>query len=464
MKIRLRLALTLATILLAGFGCKSLSTTQQAAIRPVALNYWTVFDNVEQLKKMAADYKAIHPHITVNIRQVRYDEFDKLFVNALADDVAPDITSMHVRWLRQYVNRLVPMPATTKISKLVQVSSITKETQVQTDTFYMPTLESLKKDYVATVPDDAILSKQIYGLPLTVDTLAVYYNKDLLDKAGLPEPPKDWTEFVEAVKRITKLDKDGKILQSGASLGTGANIENAFDIVSALMLQNGVTIAGSGSAGAGGVAFSSGLDKAKAAHPTLQALNFYTDFARPTKEVYSWNDDQASAFDSFVRGKTAFYFGFAYDYDRMKTRAPDLNIDIMALPQITPTAQANVANYWLQSVVKKSKNQNEAWDFIRFMSQPENIKKYSDAVHQPSALRVHIKTQQTDPVIGPFSSQILIAKNWYHGKNIAAASNAFDDMIAAILKPIDEKAIDQDVYKKDAGAVVKAAQIVSQTL
>lgn len=460
MKNYARIGLGLAVILLAGFGCKSLSTTDQAAIRPVTLNYWTVFDNVQELKKMASEYKALHPHITINIRQVRYDEYDKLFTNALADDVAPDITSMHVRWLRKYQNRLVAMPATTKISKLVQTSSITKETQVLTDTFPMPTLEMLKKDYLATVPDDAVINKQMYGLPLTVDTLAVYYNKDLLDKAGLAEAPKDWSEFVEAVKRITKLDKDGKILQSGTSLGTGKNIENSFDIVSALMLQNGVTISGA----SGGVAFSAGLDKANVNHPSLQALKFYTDFARPTKEVYSWNDDQSGAFDAFVRGKTGFYFGFAYDNDRIRSRAPDLNIEIMPLPQLSATAQGNVANYWLQSVVKKSKNQNEAWDFVRFLSQPENIKKYSDAVHQPSALRVHIKAQQADPIIGPFSSQILIAKNWYRGRDVATAENAFDDMIAVVLKPADEKATDQDIYKKDAGAVVKAAQTVSQTL
>ncbi len=461
MKIFLRLACLSITVIITGFGCKGLSQDQQAAIRPVTLNFWTVYDNVDQLRNLATQYKGENPHVTINIRQVRYDEFDKLFINALADDVAPDMVSMHVRWLRKYQNRLVPMPATVTMGKLVQTSTITKETAVLFDTFNMPTLESLKKAYVATVPDDAVIAKQMYGLPLTVDTLAVYYNKDLLDKAGLPEPPKDWNEFVEAVKRITKLDKDRKILQSGASLGTGKNIENAFDIVSALMLQNGVTMAGS----YGGITFSAGFEKANATHPALQALNFYTDFARPNKEAYSWNDDQNSAFDAFVRGKTGFYFGFAYDYDRLKSRAPDLNIEIMPLPQLNPNIQANVASYWLQSVVKKSKNQNEAWDFIRFMSEPDRIKGYADAVHQPSALRVHIKAQEADPVIGPFSSQVLIAKNWYHGRDIISAENAFDEMIAAILQPLnEEKTTDQDIYKKDASAVVRAAQIVSQTL
>lgn len=461
MQILRRIILVSSCLLVFGFGCKGLSATQQAAIRPITLNYWTVFDNVSALNKVVSEYKAERPYVTINIRQVRYDEFDKLFVNALADDVAPDITSMHVRWLHKYQNRLSPMPASTKMGSLQVTNSITKDTQVVFDTFPLPTLDSIKRDYLGTVADDAIINKQVFGLPLTVDSLAIYYNKDLLDKAGFPEPPKDWTEFVEAVKRITKIDKDGTIIQSGTSLGTGKNIENSFDIVSALMLQNGVTMSGS----SGGVSFSGGLDKNSPTHPALQALNFYTDFARPTKEVYSWNDSQSSAFDAFVRGKTAFYFGFAYDYDRIKSRAPDLNIEIMPLPQLNTTAPSNVANYWIQSVVKKSKNQNEAWDFIRFMSDPNRIKKYADTVHQPSALRIHVKAQQTDPIIAPFSAQILVAKNWYRGKDIDTAQSAFNTMISTVLKPLDDpKATDDDIYKKDASAVVRAGQTVSQTL
>ena len=44
----------------------------------------------------------------------------------------------------------------------------------------------------------------IYGVPLDVSTLMIYYNKDLFAKAGLdPEnPPKTWAEFIEAGKKL----------------------------------------------------------------------------------------------------------------------------------------------------------------------------------------------------------------------------------------------------------------------
>src|SRR3989344_7696859 len=140
-----KIILLSVAIIAAGFGCKGLSADQQAAIRPVKLNYWTVFDDVAQLKKMATAYNTIHPHVTINIRQVRYDEFDRLFINALADDVQPDIVSMHTRWLRNYQARLAPMPPSVKMGKLVLKNSITKDTEVQFDTFNMPTADVIKR-------------------------------------------------------------------------------------------------------------------------------------------------------------------------------------------------------------------------------------------------------------------------------------------------------------------------------
>ncbi len=459
MKLR-KISLVFLALLVAGFGCKSLSAEEQAAVRPVTLNYWTVFGDTDELKRMADEYKALHPHITVKIRQVRYDEFDSQFVNALADDVQPDIVSVHTRWLRAYQSRLATMPASVNISKIVQTSTITKETQVLTDTFTMPTQEDLKKDWLAAVPEDAIIGNKIYGLPLSVDALGVYYNQDLLDKAGIAEPPQSWDDFVAAVKLITKIDKDGKIVQSGASLGTGGNIDNSFDIVSALIAQNGVTLATPQRA----VGFASGIEKTGLTHPTLQALDFYTNFARPTKDVYSWNADQSNAFDAFARGKTGFYIGFAYDYERLKSRAPDLNFGVLPLFQLNKTKPANIANYWLETVVKKSKNQNEAWDFIRFISSPENLKKYSDATKIPSPLRLHLKDEQKDPVLGAFADQLLVAKNWYKGTDIAATEQAFDTMIMTLLKPVDPKLNEKQVLQNQAAAVNRAAAVAAQTM
>lgn len=456
---KITMGLVIISLALFGFGCKASTAELAASVRPVTINYWTVFDNVTELKKRAAEYKAKYPNVTVNIKQVRYEEFDRLFINALADDVQPDIVSVHTRWLKKYEPRLSPMPASTKMGKLVQTSAITKDTAVVYDTNNLPTLQNIQNEYVSTVATDAVSGGVIYGLPLTVDTLGVFYNQTLLDKAGIAEPPKTWDDFSVAVKAISKLDKDGKLLQSGTALGTGENIDNSFDIISAIMMQSGVTMSSKRATG-----FALGLEKKpEPTNPSLQALYFYTNFARPTTELYSWNEAQTNAFDAFVRGKVGFYFGFAYDYNRIVARAPDMTLGVLPLFQLDDTKKANVANYWLQSVTKKSTHKNEAWDFIRFLSTPENLKKYADATKQPSPLRMHLKAQQADPVMKAFADQLLVAKNWYHGNDIGATEKAFNDMIHTVL--ITDPTMDaRKIIERDAAAVMRASAITAQTL
>jgi hypothetical protein len=47
-------------------------------------------------------------------------------------------------------------------------------------------------------------------------------------------------------------------------------------------------------------------------NPGIDALSFYTDFANPAKEVYSWNETLDNSIDMFVSNRLAMMFGYAY--------------------------------------------------------------------------------------------------------------------------------------------------------
>lgn len=106
-----------------------------------------------------------------------------------------------------------------------------------------------------------------------------------------------------------------------------------------------------------------------------------------------------------------------------------MNFSVVKLPQISGNPEINFANYWLETVSKKSKYPNESWDFIQFITKEEQAKIYLEKTKKPTALRSLIQTQKTDPQLDPFVSQILTAKSWYHGAYPAAAETAIGDMI-----------------------------------
>lgn len=451
------LSLSILALLGLGFGCKGLSTEQQAAVKPVKLNYWTVYNDVGELKRMAAEFQKIRPYVSVNIRQVRADEFDKLFVNALADDVPPDIISISNREVRKYENRLSPMPSSVTVSNVSVQGKYFKETVVTQTKIALPTVLDVKNNYVSAVYDDAVIGDKVYGLPLAFDTMALYYNKDLLDQSGIPEPPKTWEEFMAAVKAGRRFDKDKNIIQAGAALGTGNNIARASDILSLLMLQSGVTMS-RGSY----ITFASGIDKAKENHPTLSALRFYTDFAREDKDVYTWNEKMGDALTEFARGKVIFYFGYAYDYPRIRAMAPQLNLEVIPMPQLNKDKPVNIANYSLEAVVAKSKHINEAWDFLNFITMASNVEKYTAAAKRPTPLRSQITKQKEDPILAPFMAQILQAENWYRGRDIATAEKAMQDMIHSYLFPVEDER--KSPEEQAVEAVIYAAKVIQQTM
>ncbi len=445
----------LTLVLLLGFGCKGPTAAEVQKTQRVTIDYWTVFGNVTQLRQFATTYTAQKPHVQINIRQVRFEEFEDKFVNALADDVAPDIISVQAKDITKYQPRLLEMPRATRVSNVYVKGQYVKETVVEPEINAMPSASNIRQNYVSTVGADVVRNGAIYGLPLAIDSLALYYNKDLLDKSGVATPPATWDEFVDAVKKARRFNSQDDIVQAGVALGTATNIDNAPDILATLFMQSNLRVAENGL-----VSFATGGTRSTEP-PALEVLRFYTDFAKQDRDTYTWNNRQENAFDAFTRGKSVFYIGYAFDAQRIRAANPQLNLDVVALPQLDPANPTNVANYWVESVVKKTTESDYAWDFIRFITTQENTKTYSDAVRQPSPLRVHIADSLEDPLLEPFVVNLLTARNWYQGSNADVAESILDALIEAYLLPVPDGVEQSD---RDASLLNQAARRMQQTM
>lgn len=433
MKKRISFFIVLASFLvLAGLGCKGPSKDEMAATRPVVLEYWTVFDDVDALQAQIDKWRADRSYLTVNLKQLRIDELYPRLLEALSEDKGPDIISIRNRWMRFYKPKLAAMPASVPDTTVrVEKTTLGTQTVINTVNQLLPTVNQIEKEYVQSVKSDVVIDNSIYGLPLSLDTLALYYNKDLLDKAGIAEPPKNWEEFQAAVKKLAKFNKTtGKILQYGAALGTGNNIPGFEDILYILFKQSNLEFVGKTGFAAFNAKSSSGSTP-----PGLAVMNFYTDFADDTRDTYTWNQEADNALDKFVNGSLAFFFGYSYHAPVIKARAPQLNVEVLPMLQLNPEQPVNAANYWVQSVLDKSKHKNEAWALVNFLTHSKANKDYLDQAARPSALRAYISGQLENIALFPFASQVLVAGSWYKGKDYDTAVKALGDMAHEWLLP-----------------------------
>lgn len=428
-KSKFKFIIFLLLVLIVSTACKSQPRDVSQMMQPVTLNWWGVYHNQSDVADIIAAYKARHPNVTINYRKFRYEEFENEILHALAEDRGPDIISLHHSWLRKYQSKLSAMPAETKMVYMVQTGSIRPEIVPELRTKRSITLQGLRDQFVDVVYSDVVLDGKIYALPLSVDTLALYYNRDLFNQARIIDPPLYWNRyFQETVKNLTNLDARYNILQSGIALGGAKNVERAFDIISILMMQNGSEMMVGGR-----VAFHQVPANAvnRTYNPGLEALRFYIDFSSSNKEVYSWNEELPNSIEMFAQGKLAMVFGYSYHIPTIKALAPKLNFALSPLPQIENSPrEINYANYWLEAVTLKSKHQNEAWDFIQFATSANQVKSYLDKTNKPTALKSLINEQlEEKEEIRVFVDQLLTARSWYRGKNPLAAEEAIIHMI-----------------------------------
>jgi len=453
------ITIILSMLLTTGFGCAKIDKRTLSYYRKVNLDYWRVWDDVGDFQKIINAYSRIHPNVTINYKKLRYAEYKQKLLEGFAFDRGPDIFSIHNTWTREYQskNLIGAMPVKATLAYPYVKGNLKKELAINLKSVNFPTPASIENSFLDVVYKDIVIktpnekkipTEKIYGLPLSVDTLVMFYNKDLLNNAGIIDPPLYWDkDFQQNVKKLTKQDNKGQILQAGVALGGSDNIERYSDILSLLMMQNGTNMLSDN----GQVQFHTmpGGSFKGAAVPGYDALRFYTDFANPAKEVYSWNSTMDNSLKLFTQNKLAIMFGYAYMIPRIKSLAPKLNFSIAMVPQIKNNPPVNFANYWVESVsskiltdpenIKKGNNYtqlkyNYAWDFIKFAAQEKNVQNYLNSTQKPTALKSILKKQKEDRNLGVFANQLLTAKSWYRGNDSNAAELVIKELIDKIVK------------------------------
>lgn len=377
------------------------------------LEFWGVFDSKQDLVQVIAGFQQLEPGIKINYKQIPFEDYERELVNSLAAGTGPDIFMIQHTWLAKHRDKLAPMP--------------TKS--LKEDYRFMKPVE-FQNQFVDVAYKDLVFENKIYALPLYVDTLAVFYNKDMLNTAGISRPPRNWEEFNKDVELLTRFDSSGNIVQSGAAMGTARNINRSTDILAALMIQNGTQMTDAGNIAATFTRTVSGQRTGE------NALQYYTDFANSTKSVYTWNNEQHYSIDAFIEGKAVMMINYSHQIPTLTARYQRLNFGVAPLPQFSEIDAKNYANYLAVAVSAQSKNQDVAWRFLSYMTSKDGALAYLTKTSRPSARRDLIEFQRTDPMLGVFAVQALSARSWYQADN-----EAIDQIFADMIEDVNVKKI-----------------------
>ena len=362
----------------------------------VSLNWWTVGEDQATLMPILGAFNAKYPNAKVAVKTFAdFPSYDRALLDALAAGEGPDIFAIRNTDLPRMLNKITPAPASL-------------------------TLAQIRNIYPQIVEQDFVQQGKLYAAPYSIDTLGLFYNRDLLDQATV-SVPKDWEEFLAVSQKITRIENN-KINLSGAAFGgSRESISEASDILSALMIQTGTTMVSPDFKSA---SFNSDQG--------LSALKFYTQFATPKNPNYSWNNSMGQALDAFTQEKAAMFVGYAKNLTEIKKRNQFLNFSVATLPQIKNSTKAvNYGNYFGYAVSRQSRQPNFAWELILGGAEVGINQIYAQNSKRPPAVRGVVDYFNEDLELGPFAQQILIARSWPQ-KDAEAVQNLFSEAIRSV--------------------------------
>lgn len=159
----------------------------------ITLAYWGLWEPEEVLAPIIKEFEDQNPGVKIQYSQQRFSNYEsktytRLQQSTSSSEPSPDILRIHNTWVPKYSKYLSSLP-----------SSI------------MSTEEYSQIFYPTAISDFTGKDGKIYAIPWEIDGLMVFYNKQLLSKEGVDEPPKDWDSFIELAYDLTKKSSSGGI-------------------------------------------------------------------------------------------------------------------------------------------------------------------------------------------------------------------------------------------------------------
>ena len=236
--------------------------------------------------------------------------------------------------------------------------------------------------------DASTYKGKLYGLQPITNTIALFYNKDILEKAGV-QPPKTWDELRATAKKLTR----GK--QYGIAFSAPATFEGTWQFLP-FMWSNG------------------GDEKDIATPETAGALQLLVDLVRDgsaSKSVVNWG--QADVNDQFKAGNAAMMINGPWQFPVLNAEK-SLNYNVAPTP--APEAGGSVVSplggeTWAVPQTGNKARQQKAAEIVECLNTDENqLRQARERQTVPTKTALQDKFVAEQPTMKAFSELVATAR------------------------------------------------------
>lgn len=282
-------------------------------------------------EKACEAFMAKYPGTTVNFEALN-DDYATTVETRFIGGESPDVIYGHPQTLLNWMREGMLMPITDVYDS--------HEELWNEEVFFTNLYDSYKYE------------DNYYAIPVGADTFVLYYNKDMLDAAGIAYPTAEttWEEFAEMCKALTVRDEEGIPQTLGIDSVTG----NWMYILYSL----------------GGKVLDNINDPSKVVFESpeaLEMLNWINDNYKAEGGFSPSEDDSTFLSGGFSAGEYAFYISGVYDIVWLRD-IQDFAWDIAPIPQTMDQEGDTPILYAGYAVSSQSENPELAKEFAYFMS------------------------------------------------------------------------------------------------
>lgn len=312
-------------VLLAACGAGTGGTT-------VTLRFWAMGHEADVVAPLVREFERQHPGIRVQLQRIPWTAAHEKLLTAYVGDATPDVAQLGNTWVPEFA----VLHAISPLDSLLNASP-----------------DLAPADFFPGIWDTNVIEGRLFGIPWYVDTRLLFYRTDLLARTGATRVPGTWREWRQVMERL----RDPRQARSYPLLMP----LNEWAQPVLLALQAGSPILKDGGR------YGAFTDSA-----FRRAFHFYVGIFRDSLAPSVANTEVANLYQDFARGAIASYITGPYNLDEFRKRLPDsLQDDWMTAPMPGPDGPGvSLAGGSSLVLFRRSEHPAEAWQLIRFLSEP----------------------------------------------------------------------------------------------